>query len=275
MEVKTSLKTVLKRLRLSGVLHTLPERIAYARKTTMAEQDLLELILQDEIDRREQANLAIRLGKARCDLDHTFENFDWNARVTFDRDKVRDLFSLAFIDRREDVAFMGPAGVGKTMLAESLGHAACRAGKTVLSMRAESMLKTINQSRADNSTDKVIRRFITPDILIVDDFGLRRLDDRQSSDFYEIIIERHRRASTIITSNRTVDEWTQLFADPILGQSALDRFAHNAHQIIIEGESYRPRKGPNAARFAPDKKPDRKENAEPQMKNRDVKKHKT
>ena len=246
MELNQSLKTVLKRLRLSGVLHTLPERVAYAKKANLCEQEFLELVLQDEIDRREQTTLALRLDKARCDADHTFENFDWDAPVTFDRDRVRGLFSLAFIAKKEDIIFMGPVGVGKTMLADALGHAACRAGKNVLSIRADIMLKTIHQSRADNSTDKVMRSFIAQDLLIIDDFGLRRLDERQSSDFYEIIIERHRRASTIVTSNRHVEEWVPLFTDPILAQSALDRFAHNAHQIVMEGDTYRPRKGPNA-----------------------------
>lgn len=244
IEIKPSLKTVLKRLKLSGVLATLPERVAYARKAKLAELDFLELVLQDEIDRREQTNLAARISKAGCDDEHVFEAFDWDAPVTFDRDRVRDLFGLGFLDRCEDVAFMGPVGVGKTFLADALGHAACRAGKHVLALRADAMLKTVHQSRADNSTEKVMRALLAPDLLIIDDFGLRRLDERASSDLYEIIIERHRRASTIITSNRSVEEWIPLFADPILAQSAVDRFAHNAHQVVIEGDSYRPRKGP-------------------------------
>ena len=105
----------------------------------------------------------------------------------------------------------------------------------------------IHQSRADNSTERVIRALLAPDLLIIDDFGLRRLNAQQSSDFYEIVIERHHRASTIVTSNRSIDEWIPLFDDPILAQSALDRLAHNAHQIVIEGESYRSRQRPGAA----------------------------
>lgn len=246
MEIKLSLKTVLKRLRLSGILHTLPERVAYARKTSLGEQDFLELILQDEINRREQSKLQMRLLKAKCSPENTFENFDWKAPISFDRNKVRDLLSLSFIEKLEDVIFMGPVGVGKTMLAESLGHAACRAGKSVLSIRASTMFKNLNQSRADNSTEKTLRALFVYDLLIIDDFGLRCMDERQSSDFYEIILERHRRKSTIITSNRTIEEWLSLFSDPILAQSAMDRLAHNSHQIVVEGESYRSRKGPNA-----------------------------
>lgn len=256
MEIKTSLKAVLKRLRLSGLLYTLPDRVAYATKTKLDYQDFLELILQDEIDRRDQAGLQQRLTKAQFQQEHTLEGFDWDAPVKFDRDRVRELFGLGFLARKEDILLMGPVGVGKTFLASALGHAACRAGKRVLFTRADTMLKELHQSRADHSTDKALRRLLTPDLLIIDDFALRALDHTQSSDIYEVIIERHRRSSTIFTGNRTVDEWIPLFADPILAQSALDRLAHNAHQIVIDGESYRRRQGP-AARNATRKPPKR------------------
>ena len=246
METKKSLKTVLKRMRLSGMLSTMPDRLAYAKKTKLSHQDFLELVLQDEIDRRDQVGLMNRLQKAQFEEEQVFENFDWDAEITFDRDKVRDLFSLGFLDRKEDVIFMGQAGVGKTFLASALGHSACRAHKKVLFIRADTMLKELRQSRADNSTDKLMRKLISCDLLIVDDFGLRRLDHEKSSDIYELIIERHRRSSTIITSNRTTEEWIPLFDDPLLAQSALDRLAHNAHQITIEGESYRQKQGPNS-----------------------------
>lgn len=244
MDINPSLKTVLKRLRLSGVLQTLPERIAYAQKDRLSSQDFLELLLQDEIDRREQVGLTLRLSKAQFHEEQVFEGFDWDAPITFDRDRVRDLFGLGFIDRCEDVLFVGPVGVGKTFLASSLGHAACRASKKVLFVRADAMLKELRQSRADNSTDKALRRLLAQDLLIIDDFGLRRLDHEQSADLYEVIIERHKRASTIFTSNRAIEEWIPLFADPILAQSALDRLAHNAYQVVIEGDSYRKKQGP-------------------------------
>jgi DNA replication protein DnaC len=243
-EVKSSLKTVLKRLKLSGLLPGLIDRAAYAQKTTLAPLDFLELALQDEIDRREQKNLSTRLTRAGFSESQTFEEFDWNVPVTFDRDRVRDLFNLHFLDRREDIIFLGPVGVGKTSLACALGHSACRAGHRVLFLRSDDLLKQIHQSRADNSTERLLRGLLAPDLLIVDDFGLRRLNAQQSSDFYEVIIERHRRASTIVTSNRAIEEWIPLFDDPILAQSALDRLAHNGHQIVMDGPSYRTRQRP-------------------------------
>ena len=166
MEIHNSLKTVLKRLRLSGILHTLPDRLAYAGKAKLTPQDLLELILQDEIDRREHKSLHLRIDKAGFEEEHTFENFDWNAPITFDRDRVKDLFGLGFIDRHEDVLFMGPVGVGKTFLADALGHAVCRAGKQVLRLRADALLKDFLQSRADNSTSKTLRKYLVPHLLI-------------------------------------------------------------------------------------------------------------
>jgi DNA replication protein DnaC len=243
-DVKPSLKAVLKRLKLSGLVPVLPDRAAYAAKAGLGPLDFLELALQDEIDRREHKNLSNRLDRAGFSEPHTFEDFDWDAPVTFDRDRVRDLFSLSFLEKRQDVLFLGPVGVGKTFLACALGHSACRAGFKSLFLRSDHMLRIIHQSRADNSTERVIRSLLAPDLLIIDDFGLRRLNPQQSSDFYEVVIERHRRASTIVTSNRSIDEWIPLFDDPILAQSALDRLAHNAHQIVIEGDSYRSRQRP-------------------------------
>src|SRR5690606_7673983 len=135
MEVKPSLRAVLKRLKLSGIVPILPDRAAYAQKASLGPLDFLELTLQDEIDRREQKNLANRLNRAGFGEERTFEDFDWDVPVSFDRDRVRDLLGLSFLERKEDVIFLGPIGVGKTLLASALGHSACRAGRRVLFLR--------------------------------------------------------------------------------------------------------------------------------------------
>ena len=218
--------------------------MTYARKAKLGELEFLELALHDEITRRDERNLAARLARAGFEEEQTLEGFDWDAPVSFDRDRIRDLFTLGFVERQEDVIFLGPVGVGKTYLASALGHAACRAGHDVLFLRADHMLQELHQARADHTTEKAVRRLLAPDVLILDDFGLRRLDARQSSDFYEVVLERHRRASTIVTTNRAIEEWIPLFDDPVLAQSALDRLAHNAYQVVLEGESYRKRLRP-------------------------------
>lgn len=250
MGITNELKQTLKRLRLSGLLATLPERVAYAKGTKLPYPEFLELILNDEIQRRDNANVAARLKNAMVDLDETFERFDWDAAITFDRESLKDLFSLEFISRKENVLICGPVGVGKTFIANALAHSACRRGHKVLMLRASTMFKKLLQSRADNSYGRELIKLISPNLLIIDDFGIQRLIDEQAGDFYEVIIERYGRASTVITSNREVQEWMALFDDTIMANSALDRIAHNAHQLVIEGESYRRKKDPKLRRKA-------------------------
>ena len=142
---------------------------------------------------------------------------------------------------------MGPAGVGKSFLAQALGYSAIRAGHTVRFSHADDFFKAMAQARVDNSVDRAFRSFLSPDLLILDDLGLHRLTAQQSADLYELILNRHRSSSLIITSNRAVDEWLSLFDDPILGNSALDRLANASYQIVIDGTSYRERLSPHRA----------------------------
>lgn len=223
---------------------TLPERVVYAKKQKLDYTEFLELVLQDEIDRRDARMLNLRVAESGLDPKQTLENFDWNVKVSFDRAAVKELFSMAFLEKSENVIWMGQVGVGKTHLAQSLGHAAVRSGRKVLALRADKLFKTLHQARGDHSTEKEMRRLIGVDVLIIDDFGLRKLEADESRDMYEIMVERHRRSTTIITSNRDTAEWVALFEDAILANSALDRFAHSAHQIVMEGESYRKRTSP-------------------------------
>lgn len=149
---------------------------------------------------------------------------------------------MAFLEKSENVILMGQVGVGKTRLAYALGHAVARAGRKVLALPADKLFKGLLQSLGDRMTEKEMRWLIGADIL--DDFGLRKLEVKESRDLYEIMVERHRWSSTVITSNRDTSEWVALFEDAILANSALDRFAHAAHQITMEGKSYRKRTSP-------------------------------
>jgi DNA replication protein DnaC len=250
MGITNELKQTFKRLRLSGLLPILPDRLAYAKGTKLSYTEFLELILNDEIQRREDTNVATRLKSAMVDLDQTFERFDWEAAITVDRDMLKDLLSLEFIGRNENVLIWGPVGVGKTFIANALANSACRRGHKVLMLRASAMFKKLLQSRADNSYGKELVKLIGPDLLIIDDFGLQKLTEEQAGDFYEVIIERYGKASIVITSNRDVSEWMALFDDTIMANSALDRIAHNAHQLVIEGESYRRKKNPSSKKKA-------------------------
>jgi DNA replication protein DnaC len=244
MQIQPELKSVLKRLKLSGILATLPDRHAYARHEKLDYTQFLELILCDEVERRDHKHLANRLQNAGFEEECTLERFDWSAKIRVDQPRLTELFGLHFLERHENVIFCGPVGVGKSFFAQALGHAACRAGYRVLFSRADRLLQHLARSRADNSFDRELRSFLTPDLLIVDDFALKKLSSQATSDLYDLLIERHTRSSTIITSDRAVDEWIGVFDEPMLGQSALDRFCHRAHQFVIEGESYRKRTAP-------------------------------
>ena len=248
MQIQTELKTTLKRLKLSGLLATMPDRLTYARKEKLEYTEFLELVLGDEVERREHKRIGNRLREAGFEQECTLEAFDSSAQIRIDKVRLTDLFGLHFIPRHENVIFTGPVGVGKTFLASALGHAACRAGYRVLFVRADKLIKDLARSRADNSFDKQLRRLLLPDLLIVDDFGLRKLSGQASSYFYDLVVERHAKSSTILTSNRAVEEWMAVFDEPLLGQSALDRFCHHAHQLVIEGQSYRKRTAPGSLR---------------------------
>ena len=135
-------------------------------------------------------------------------------------------------------------GVGKTFLAHALGQIACRRGITTLAVRADKMLKNLKHARLDNSYELELRKLINPDLLIIDDFGLDVLDAQESRDAFEILTERHRAGSIIMTSNRGPDEWHALFADPLRAQAAIDRFTSASYDLVIDGESYRKRQKP-------------------------------
>ncbi len=237
--IDTDLLRLLKRLKLGALAPTLPERLTLARTQQLDYAAFLTLLLADEVQRRDQLSFERRLLQADFEEIVTLNEFDWNAPVQVDRRQLQAIFSLQFMARREHILLLGPVGVGKTFLAQALGAAAIRAGHSVLFTRADGLFKDLAQARIDHSYERAFRRYLVPELLVVDDFGLHRLSAQQSSDLYELIIERHRRASFVFTSNRGVDEWLGLFDDPILGNSALDRLANGAYQVVIDGPSYR------------------------------------
>ena len=241
----TELTPLLKRLQLGPMAATLPERIALARRDQLDYASFLEIILSDEVNRRAHRRIELRLKNVGFQETCRLEDFDWSASITMDRRLLDAAFSLEFLDRHEHVLLVGPAGVGKSFMAQALGYSAVRAGHTVRFVHADDFFKIMAQSRADNSVDRTFRSFLTPDMLILDDLGLHRLTAQQSADLYELILNRHRASSFVITSNRAVDEWLSLFDDPILGNSALDRLANASYQIVIEGSSCRERLSPH------------------------------
>jgi len=248
MSTTTELKPLLKRLKLGQMLNTLPERLALARRDQLDHAAFLQILLSDEISRRDQRHLEIQLQKVGFEDLCRLEDFDWTAEIKLDKKLLDGAFSLDFLSRHEHVILVGPVGVGKSFMAQALGYAAVRASHSARFIRADDFLRTLAQARVDHSLEKTFRSFLAPDLLILDDFGLQRMTAQQSTDMYELIIARHRRSSFIITSNRAVDEWLGLFDDAILGNSALDRLANASYQIVIEGSSYREKLSPHKRR---------------------------
>ena len=242
--VSGELVTALKRLRLGRIAETLPERLVLAEKQEMSFEDLLLLCLTDEIARRDSAAAENRATKAGLDPKMRLEHFDKTSKVTFDRRMLAELTSLRFLEARRHVVILGPVGVGKTFMASALGHLACQHGYDVLFTRADDMLRTLRQSRLDNSREAEMSALTSVDLLVLDDFALEPMTKEESRDVYQLFLERTGRASMIVTSNRDTAEWIPMFDDVLLAQSAVDRFKNTAFDFIIEGESYRPRLKP-------------------------------
>ncbi len=235
----------LRKLKLGGFGETLDLRLAQAQKDDLSHLAFLTLVIQDEIERREAKKLAVRIQKASFEEEKTLEGFDFAFNPRIKRGVVTDLATCLFVEKREHVLVYGPAGVGKTHLAQALGHEACRRGYSVLFVKAAKMLRHLYASRADQSWEKQIKRYLYPDLLIIDDFGLTALTSIQAEDIYELVAERHLKSSIVVTSNRPPQDWVALFPDPVMANSALDRLSHHAHHIMIdEGESYRKKLGP-------------------------------
>jgi DNA replication protein DnaC len=239
--VGADLSHILRALKLSGLKDTLPERLALARQQKLGHAAFLELLLSDEVARRESRSANLRAAKAGLDPAMRIHTWDEHADLTYDRTLWSDLTSLRFTEAGTGALILGPVGVGKTHLATALGHAAIRRRTSVLFARADKLFTRLRAARLDHTLEAEVRRLAAVDLLIVDDFALRALDATQTNDFYELVVERHRKKSTIWVSNREPSEWLAMTTDALLAQSAIDRLTSGAHTLIIEGPSHRQR----------------------------------
>lgn len=237
----------LKILHLGGLLDSLDVRLREAQKQQLAYVDFLTLLVQDELERRSQSKFNRRLKKACFAELKTLEEFDFSFTPSLDRRRIYDLATCHFLEKKENILLCGPVGVGKSHIAQALGHEAVRRGFEVRYLQASRLFQSLQAARADLSQDRLLKQYCGCCCLIIDDFGLKPLSDDQADDLYEIVYERYQKGSVILTSNRSLEEWMGLFPDPIQANSLMDRLCHNAHQIEWEGESYRKRKRPGKA----------------------------
>jgi len=239
MELKQHLIPKLKQLRLSGILDTLEARSQQAIGEQWSYTEFLERLLEDEVERRAQKQLATRLRRAALASEKTFENFDFSFNPSIKRQLLYDLATVNFVRERRNMLLCGPTGVGKSHLAQGLAHSACRAGFDVIFTSADKMLRNLRAARADDSYERRLANYLRPALLVIDDFGLKPLTPPSPEDLYDIISDRYEKSAILLTSNRAPNEWATLFNAPLLASAGLDRLIHNAHVLLITGASYR------------------------------------
>jgi len=229
----------LRALKLSGMADTLDERIEIAKMRNLSPVELLALLLDDEIDRRSQRRHERMVRNAGFADVKLLPQFDFSAVPELDRAFVLDMATCQFVVKKYNWIICGPTGMGKSHLATAIGYEAIKRRMTTLCVSVTRMLADLHASRADGSYNGVMKRITSCDLLILDDFGLRQLTSAGADDLYEIIATRYERGSIIITSNRALPEWPELFGNPLLASAALDRLTHHARVTIIKGDSYR------------------------------------
>jgi DNA replication protein DnaC len=243
----TTLIASLRSLKLSGMLETLDARLTQAQAGQLGHLDFLQVLCQDEIARREAMSMTRRLRRARFDAQATLEDFDFAASPKLPAAQIRDLAALRWLHSGESILLHGPVGVGKTHVAQALGHLAIRQGAEVRFVKTSRVLAHLAGGHADRTWPRRLAELITPAVLILDDFAMRELTAQQADDLYELISERAQAGRSLITtSNRNPPDWYPLFPNPVVAESLLDRLINTSHQVFMNGPSYRPNKRPGA-----------------------------
>jgi DNA replication protein DnaC len=239
MELKHQLAEQLRHLRMSGVLETMEARNRQAIDGQWTYVEFLSRLLEDEVDRRAQKQLNLRLRRGALNTTKTLEDFDFHFNPNLNRQQILNLAACDFVRQKRNVLICGQTGVGKSHLAQALGQEAARQGLDVLFANTQKMLQHLNGGRADGSWERRLTTYLRPDLLILDDFGLKPLQPPGPEDLYDVINERYEHGSILITSNRAPSEWPDLFLDPLLASAGLDRLLDRAEVIVIRGPSFR------------------------------------
>jgi len=230
----------LRQLRLSGVLDSLETRIRQAIDERISHVEFLQLLLADEVARRESAKMALLLRRAQFASSKTIEQFDFNAVPGINRSLVSDLLTCRFMGEASPVLICGPTGTGKSHLAQAIGHEAVRQGKDVLFITHKRLIAQMHKGRITGTYDRQIAQLAKVSLLIIDDFALHPMTSPHDEDFHELIAQRYEQRSVVVTSNLDFAEWDQAFpTNKLLGTATLDRLLDNAYRLTLDGKSYR------------------------------------
>jgi DNA replication protein DnaC len=228
-----------RKLRLSGLISSLEIRLQEAMSHGLSHAEFLELVLQDELAVRDDRRLQRRVKAAMFRELKTLENFDWSFNASIKKKQVYELATCRFIREARDVLWLGPPGVGKSFLCQALGYQAIKSGHLVLYRSIFDVVRDFLHDEAMDQEAKVLSRYLKPDLLIIDDMGMKQLPKRSGEYLFEIIMRRHEVRSTMMTSNRPLEDWGKLVGDVPSAGAILDRFLHHAELIQITGRSYR------------------------------------
>jgi len=233
------LKTRLRDFKLSGIYNSLEERLSYAQQKSLAYVDFLELLMEDEHNNRRDNGYKKRYSKSKLPAHKTVEDFDFTFQPSIDKKMVNDCMTCNFIKERKNIILIGNPGTGKTHLAIATGVKALMKGYKVLFTPVSEMLHNLNAAKADNSYYQKVDYYLGHDLLIMDELGFKKLPAYSADDFFEIISKRYEKGSVIITTNKSFENWGDIFQDHTLASAILDRIVHYSTIVKINGPSYR------------------------------------